>query len=67
MAWDFSKLPKEKHSEVIELFEKRDMGKLMVIHNTYKLSDFFYCCGTDGNSVLNWFKFGIEHGEIKQG
>lgn len=48
---DFSKLPKEKHSEVIELFEKRDMGKLLVIHNTYKLSDFFYCWGTGWETV----------------
>lgn len=65
MAWDFNKLPKEKHSEVIELYKVRDTAMLMVIHNLYKLSDYYYCCGTDGNSVLNWFKYGIENGHIK--
>jgi len=62
--WDFSKLPEDKHAEVIDLFERRSWGQLMAIHNEHQLSREFYCCETD--AVRRWFTWGIENGHIKK-
>lgn len=61
--WDFSKLPEERHEEVITLFNLRAWGKLMAIHNEHQLSAEFYCCEVD--AVRRWFTWGIENGHIK--
>jgi len=62
--WNFEKLPKERHNEVIALVKQGSGGKLMVIHNQYQLSDELYCCSVQDYMVLNWFKHGIETGQI---
>lgn len=62
--WDFTKLPEEKHVEVIDLFERRAWGQLMAIHNEHQLSTEFYCCEVD--AVRRWYSWGIENGHIKR-
>lgn len=64
-TWNFDKLPKERHEEVISLVKQGAGGKLMLIHNQYLLSEELYCCPVQDNMVLNWFKYGIETGQIK--
>lgn len=62
--WDFTKLPDEKHDEVIDLVERRSWGVLMSIHNEYRLSAEFYCCEVD--AVRRWFTWAIEKGHIQR-
>lgn len=63
--WDFSKLPKEEYARVIERVEMGDARTLMLIHNEYGLSRDVYCCGAQQQMVMNWFKYGIETGQIR--
>ena len=62
--WDFSKLPIEKHTEVVDLVERKAWGLLMSIHNEYQLSAEFYCCEVD--AVRRWFYWAIEKGHIQR-
>lgn len=62
--WDFSKLPTEKHHEVIQLFEAQNWGELMVIHNTFALSEHVYCC--DALPIIRYFSAAINNGTIKK-
>jgi len=59
--WDFSKLPKERHKEVIELVNENQIGKLVAIHDEYSLSSFSaYCCHGNGHFVMRFYKEAIE-------
>lgn len=62
--WDFSKLPVERHNEVIELFEKKQWGKLMDIHNEFQLSEQTLCCNS--KSAQKWFAWAIENQIIRK-
>lgn len=64
--WDFSKLPEHEHNYVLDRFSSSDAGALMVIHNKYELSEVLYCCTVHNQSVINWFKHGIENGYIRE-
>lgn len=62
-GFDFSKLPKEEHDVAIRLVSENDLRGLFYLHNKYKLSEYDYsCCGL--HSLLDWFRHGIEHGQI---
>lgn len=60
--WDFSKLPREEHDNVLDLFGRSAWGALMAIHNKYKLSPTVFCCN-DG-PVKRWFAHAIEQGLV---
>lgn len=62
--WDFSKLPKEEHKQVLELFQGSQWGRLMDLHNQYQLSPNYYCC--DDGPVRRWFGWAIENGIISE-
>lgn len=64
--WDFNKLPEEEHDNAIELFNSKDAVKLMLLHNKYELSPELYCCSVQNQMIINWFKYGIENGFIKE-
>lgn len=64
--WHWDRLPEHEHERVIDRFESRDAGALMVIHNDYRMSDELYCCSVQHDMVLNWFKYGIDNGYIKR-
>lgn len=61
--WDFSKLPKEEHQNAINLYNTQKWGKLMDMHNRYKLSNREQCCN-DG-PTKRWFRHAIEKGLIQ--
>lgn len=61
--WDFTRLPKDKHAEVIELFNNQRWGLLMQIHNDYALSPNVYCCNEA--PIIRYFTWAIENGKIK--
>jgi len=61
--WDFSKLPIEAHEYVITLFNMGDWRELSKVHDRYVLSPYSYCC--DETGLKNYFKHGIETGQIK--
>lgn len=64
MSWQYNKIPEHQHNAVIEAVEKRDLQKLLSIHNEYKLSTHNYtCCGID--DLIKHFKYAIEIGEVK--
>jgi len=46
----FERLPKEKHSELLDLVKNNMKKKLRELHDKYKLTDFDYsgCCAVDG-------------------
>lgn len=56
--WDFSKLPKEEHENVVNLVTLKQWGKLMDIHNKYQLSPTFFCC--DEKPAQRWFTWAVE-------
>ena len=62
--WDFTKLPEHEHSRVISALDAGDHRTLIDLHNTYKLSQWIYCCAVGG--VINWFTYGVESGQIKK-
>lgn len=62
--WDFSRLPLERHNEVIELVKGSQWGKLMAIHNEYQLSNVTFCC--DSKPAQRWFTWAVENQVIKQ-
>lgn len=64
--WNFEKLPKEKHNEVLNLIEQGRGAQLMIIHNEYELSRELYCCSVQEKYVLNWFIYGRDTGQIKE-
>lgn len=57
--WDFTKLPRDRYSEVVELVSLKQWGKLMDIHNEYQLSPTFFCC--DEKPAQRWFTWAVEH------
>ena len=62
MSWDFSKLPKSRHSEVIEKYYNNDLSGLLIIHDEYVLSPYNYCCDpTDREGILNWCGWAIHN------
>lgn len=54
-VWDFSRLPEDAYQEVIDFVKQDNIKRLALIHNDYKLSDAFYCCG-DLSVVRDKFK-----------
>jgi len=60
--WDFTKLPPELHNEVVEHVRGAQWGKLMEIHNTYGLSETFFCC--DPKPAQRWFTWAVENNII---
>jgi len=57
-SWDMSKIPLTEIENIKELLEKKNLGKLIVLHNTYELSKTRYCCGVDTSPVIaNFTKF----------
>lgn len=62
--WNFDKLPKERHADVIALYNSERWGDLMVIHNMYALSENVYCC--DPLPIIRYFKAAIENGTITE-
>jgi len=60
--WDFSKIPEYERANVLALYKAHSWGKLMALHNQYKLSPHTYCC--DEKPIIKWFKYGIENGLI---
>lgn len=65
-SWDWSKLPEHRHADAIRMSESRDGKGLMLLHNEYQLSSELYCCSAHELSVINWFKYGIDNGFIRQ-
>lgn len=57
--WDFTRLPKSEHKNVLELFENQRWGALMAIHNKYKLSPDNLCCNEA--PAKEWFKWAIDN------
>jgi len=57
--WNFERLPTTEHNAVIKALAEFDFKLLITLHNKYKLSANNYCCGS-GESVYNWFKYGVE-------
>ncbi|NOT37500.1 MAG: hypothetical protein HOP11_08990 [Saprospiraceae bacterium] len=64
--WDFSRLPEHEHDRTIDLWNQGRAGDLMVLHNKYELSAELYCCAVQNQMIMNWIKYGIEHGYIKR-
>lgn len=64
VEWNFSKLPKDKHQSVIKAYNDRNVEFLFKIHNTYKLSNYKYCCNIS-EPMLMWFGDAIEKQIIK--
>lgn len=62
--WDFTKLPREKFNEVVELVESKQWGKLMAIHNEFGLSETFFCC--DAKPSERWFTWAVENKIIQK-
>jgi len=60
--WDFSKLPKSEHAEVLRLYNERAFAKLVLMHDKYKLSMNAYCCKTEG--FMAWWAYAINNGII---
>lgn len=65
VEWDFSRLPESEHARVIELMEAGKWWALVEIHNKYALSDSNYCCSNTLKGLKNWYKHGVETGQIK--
>lgn len=61
--WDFQRLPKSEHQNVIILFDSQNWGELMQIHNKYALSHNVYCC--DEKPVIRYFDWAIRNGIIQ--
>lgn len=64
-SWDWDKLPDFEKKNMKDYFYNKEFGKIMIMHNQYKLSDYKYCCGQahlDG--VKAWVQKGIDEGRI---
>jgi len=61
--WDFSKLPENRHAEIIQAAQDKDYLTIIRLHNEYHLSPYFYCCATDG--LINWVEWGVKSGKLK--
>ncbi len=60
--WDFSKLPDAKHAEMIALYNEKQYGKIMAMHNQYQLSPHHYCC--DSRPIIRWVRWAIDNGHL---
>ena len=60
--WDFNRLTDEQRIQARQLFEAKSWGKLMLLHNTAKLSPNNYCC--DETPIIKWFTWAYENGKI---
>ena len=64
--WDFSRLPENEHQRAIESVQHGRVVYLINLHDTYKLSPYFYCgCSGDEQAVLRHFRQAIADGKIK--
>jgi hypothetical protein len=62
--WDFEKIPKDRHNEIIDLVNRRQWSRLMDIHNEFELSPQTLCCNS--KSAEKWFTWAVKEGVIKQ-
>ena len=75
-VWDWTKLSVEEKARARKLYDKKDWGVLMKLHNDNKLSwhvlddgktivPYKYCCGKEHmDGIQEWFKIGVEDGHI---
>jgi hypothetical protein len=61
--WDFTKIPAERHAEIADMVAKKQWGRLMDIHNEYRLTEQTMCCNSD--AARRWFTWAVENGVIK--
>ncbi|MGL6008486.1 MAG: hypothetical protein ACRC1D_03440 [Culicoidibacterales bacterium] len=62
--WDFTKIPKDRINEVIDLVEGGQWGALMDIHNEYQLSPQTLCCNSD--PARKWFTWAVQNKIIER-
>lgn len=62
--WDFTKIPPDRHGEIVEMVEQKQWGRLMDIHNEFGLSSQTLCCNDE--SAKRWFTWAIENGLIER-
>jgi len=60
--WDFSKIPADRHGEIVDMVERQQWGRLMDIHNEFGLSAQTLCCNNE--SAKRWFTWAVEKGVI---
>ena len=60
--WNFDRLTDEQKAQARIWYEAKNWGKLMLLHNTAKLSPNNYCC--DETPILNWYRWAYENGKI---
>ena len=60
--WDFSKIPADRHGEIVDMVERQQWGRLMDIHNEFGLSNQTLCCNNE--SAKRWFTWAVEKGVI---
>lgn len=64
--WDFSKLPESEHALAIEATQNARVGALILLHDQYRLSPYYYCGCGDEKAVLDHFQKAIQDGKIKK-
>lgn len=57
--WDFTRLPREEHAEVLRLYAAQRWGALMAMHNKYRLSPDNLCCNEA--PAREWFKWAVDN------
>lgn len=62
--WDFTKIPADRHGEIVDMVEREQWGRLMDIHNEFGLSAQTLCC--DNESAKRWFTWAVENGLIQR-
>jgi len=62
--FDFSKIPISKYQDVLNATNNGDGERLKVIHDTYKVSPFEYCC--DLTHLVLHFRANIEQFKTKK-
>lgn len=60
--WDFAKLPKEEHANVLHLIDTNQWKELLKVHDRFQLSTNIYCC--DMGPIKRWYKYGVKEGLI---
>lgn len=63
--WDFKRLPKTEFKEVKKLIKEKNGGKLLLIHDKYKLSNYNYCCGISTEYILVHFEDALKKGKLE--
>lgn len=62
--WDFTKIPADRHGEIVDMVERQQWGRLMDIHNEFGLSAQTLCCNNE--SAKRWFTWAVENGLIQR-